>query len=55
MGVIAVIPSASSALIYCHVYQWLKTGFGMIIGFINNLQNVTTNNYYTIADLHNLQ
>jgi hypothetical protein len=30
-------------------------GFGLIIGFINHLQVVTTNNYYTIADLHNLQ
>jgi hypothetical protein len=29
-----------------------KDGFGLVIGFINNL---TTINYYTIADLHNLQ
>jgi hypothetical protein len=36
-------------------YQWLKTGFGFVIGFINHLQVVTKNNYYTIADLHNLQ
>jgi hypothetical protein len=21
---------------YCHMYQWLKTGFGLAIGFINN-------------------
>jgi hypothetical protein len=27
----------------------------MVIGFIDNLQAVTINNYYTIADLHNLQ
>jgi hypothetical protein len=32
-----------------------KTGFGLLIRFINHLQVVTTNNYYTIADLHNLQ
>jgi hypothetical protein len=40
---------------YCHVYQWLETGFGLVIGFINNLQVVTTINYNTIADLLNLQ
>jgi type IV secretory pathway TrbD component len=41
--------------VYCHLYQWLQKGFGLVTGFINNLQVVTTNNYYTIADLHNLQ
>jgi hypothetical protein len=35
--------------------QWLKTGFGLVIGFINHLQVVTTINYYTISDLHNVQ
>jgi hypothetical protein len=25
------------------------------MGFNNHLQVITTNNYYTIADLHNLQ
>jgi hypothetical protein len=30
-------------------------GFGLVIGFTNHLQVVTTNNYYTIADLYNLQ
>jgi hypothetical protein len=34
------------------VSQWLKTGFGLVIGFINHLRVVTTNNYYTITDLH---
>jgi hypothetical protein len=33
----------------------LRHGFGLIIGFINNLQVVTTNNYYTMAALHNVQ
>jgi hypothetical protein len=27
----------------------------MVIGVVNNLQVVTTNNLYTIADLHSLQ
>jgi hypothetical protein len=40
---------------YCHVYGWLKMGFGLVIGFINNLQVVTTLNYYAIAALRNLQ
>jgi hypothetical protein len=31
------------------------TGFGLVIGFINSLQLVTTNNYNTVPDLHNLQ
>jgi hypothetical protein len=32
----------------------IKTGFSLVILFINHLQLVTTNNYYTIPDLHNL-
>jgi hypothetical protein len=35
--------------------QWLRRGFGLVIGFINNLQVVTTINYYIIVALHNLQ
>jgi hypothetical protein len=37
------------------MYQWLRRGFELVIGFIDNLQVVTTINYNTIADLHNLQ
>jgi hypothetical protein len=33
----------------------LRRGFELVIGCINNLQVVTTINYYTIAALHNLQ
>jgi hypothetical protein len=40
---------------YCHMYGGLKMGFRLVIGFISNLQVITTINYYTIAALHNLQ
>jgi hypothetical protein len=33
-------------------YRW---GFRLGIGFIDNLQVVTTNNYNIIADFHTLQ
>jgi hypothetical protein len=29
-------------------------GFGLVIGFINNLQVINTINYYTVAALHNV-
>jgi hypothetical protein len=37
------------------VSQWLRRGFGLAIGFTNNLQVVTTINYYSTAALHNVQ
>jgi hypothetical protein len=40
---------------YCHVYEWLKKGFGLVIVFNNHLQVVSTINYYTLADLHTFQ
>jgi hypothetical protein len=27
-------------------------GFGLLIGFTDHLQVITTNNYHTIADIH---
>jgi hypothetical protein len=30
----------------------IKTGFALVIGFINHLHVVTTINYYTITDVH---
>jgi hypothetical protein len=35
--------------------MWLWTEFGLDIGFIDQAQVVTTNNYISIADFHNLQ
>jgi hypothetical protein len=32
-----------------------KMGVGLVIGFINHLQVVTTYNYYSVAALHNLK
>jgi hypothetical protein len=37
------------------VYGWLKMGFGLVTGFINDPQVITTINYYIIAALLNLQ
>jgi hypothetical protein len=37
---------------YSHVYQLLKMGFGLVIGFIGYLQVVTTTNYTTLTDFH---
>jgi type IV secretory pathway TrbD component len=41
-----------SAFLWRNVFQWLKTGFGLVIGFINHLQVVTTTKYNTITDFH---
>jgi hypothetical protein len=38
--------------LYCHVYQRLKMGFGLVIGFIGYLQVVATNNCNTVTDFH---
>lgn len=37
---------------YFRVYKWLKTGFELVIVFSEHLQNVNTNNYNTLAELH---
>jgi hypothetical protein len=38
--------------IYCQVYGWLKTEFGLVIGFIGYLQVITIINYYTVTDFY---
>jgi hypothetical protein len=40
--------------VYCHVFRGvsLLTGFGLVNGFIDHLQAVTTNNHTTTADFH---
>jgi hypothetical protein len=42
---------------YCHVTEWLYTGFRLVIAFIAHLytQLTITNNYSAIANSHNLQ
>jgi hypothetical protein len=37
---------------YCHVTEWLLTGFGLKIGFTEHLQNVNTNIYGSLTELH---
>jgi hypothetical protein len=37
---------------YCNVFGWLETPFGLVIGFINNPQVVTTITYNTVTHLH---
>jgi hypothetical protein len=40
------------AKLYCHVYGRIKTGFGLVIGFIDHLLVVSTINYNTVTDVH---
>jgi hypothetical protein len=37
------------------MYQWLQTGFRLVIAFIDHLQGVTTFYYSAIANLHTQQ
>jgi hypothetical protein len=36
----------------CHVYEWLQTGYGLVIGFTEHIQIVTTSNYSATANSH---
>jgi hypothetical protein len=42
--------ASNLAIWCCHVSQWLRRRFGLVIGFIGYLHVVTTNNYNSIAD-----
>jgi hypothetical protein len=44
-------------VIYCHDFEWLSTGSGLEIGFIDHfsIRLVSTLNYSAIADFHTLQ
>jgi hypothetical protein len=33
-------------------WVWLETGFGLVTGFTGLLQNITTNNYDSLTELH---
>jgi hypothetical protein len=39
---------------YCHVYEWIWTGFGLVNEFTEYLQVVTTTKYNNITGLHTL-
>jgi hypothetical protein len=38
----------------CHVYEWLQTGFRLVIGFTEHLPVVTTSKHNNLAGLHTL-
>jgi hypothetical protein len=40
---------------YGHMYEWLQMGVGLVIGFVEHLQNVTTSNYSAIANSRSQQ
>jgi hypothetical protein len=40
--------NTNRSCIYRHVYRWLKTVFGLVIGFIDHLHVATTMNYNTL-------
>jgi hypothetical protein len=47
VGLFVIIRSS-----YCPVYEWLKTGFGLVTRFIEYLQIVTTSYYSAISNSH---
>jgi hypothetical protein len=48
-GDIATWPEFWHVATYCHVYESLKTGFGLVKRFIDHLRVVATNNYNAVT------
>jgi hypothetical protein len=46
--------SFQAHILYFHVDEWLYTGFGLVIGFTELLQNLTASNYSANNNSHNL-
>jgi hypothetical protein len=46
------VPSKNRNKLYCHVIEWLQTGFSSVIGFIIFLQLLTTSKNYALTFLH---
>jgi hypothetical protein len=44
---------STSWIIYCHVYEWTQTEFGLVVGFTELLQNVTANKGYAVTVVYN--
>jgi hypothetical protein len=54
IGKLLLHPKVSHPRWYCRVFGWLGTPFRSLIGFINNLQVVTTINHNTVTHLQPL-
>jgi hypothetical protein len=52
MGIDAHDLDVNGKIIMSRDSVYCRRGFGLVIGFIEHLQNVTTNNYDSLTELH---